>query len=292
MEGSKVVVKAGSCMMSQQEIRPNNQDQYPSNVYVSHVLGDMEYYSYPVLLEAEGLLQRLMRNNCGDKCANIRTDKGNTAKPKRGARLISKENPGKIYVAFTNCETRDEYDAKFQSYYMKNKDRTNVEVDENGRKVVVQPCYFSGRTMHSTYVSGRKQHLTDETGRKPHPRTLVNKDDLYTVKCKHCDTVRSVNKAPAMLYCAGGCKKQYCCNLELGSNKHWEVIAEADDPSKQHLTDETGKKPHPRTLVKKDDKYTVECKHCQTVRSVNKAPAQLYCKGVCKKNYSCNLQYF
>ena len=41
LEGSKVVVKAGSCMMSQQEIRPNCQDQYPSNVYVSHVLGEM-----------------------------------------------------------------------------------------------------------------------------------------------------------------------------------------------------------------------------------------------------------
>ncbi len=39
--GSNVVVKAGSCMKSQQEIRPNCQDQYPSNVYVSHVLGEM-----------------------------------------------------------------------------------------------------------------------------------------------------------------------------------------------------------------------------------------------------------
>jgi hypothetical protein len=85
---------------------------------------------------------------------------------------------------------------------MKQKVRSNVEVDENGRKLP----------------------LTDKTGRKPHPRTLVNIDDLYTVKCRHCDTVRSVNNAPAMLYCNGGCKKTYACNLELGSNKNWEVI--------------------------------------------------------------------
>jgi hypothetical protein len=117
---------------------------------------------------------------------------------------------------------------------MKRKMRTNVEVDENGQKVTVQPCYFSGRTMHLTYESGRKPHLTEKTGRKPHPtnktgrkpqkQTLVKKDDKYTVKCEHCDTVRSVNKAPAMLYCKGGCKKSYGCNLELGSNKNWEVI--------------------------------------------------------------------
>ena len=61
----------------------------------------------------------------------------------------------------------------------------------------------------------------------------MNKDDLYTVKCKHCQTVRSVNNAPAILYCTGGCKKLYRCNLELGSNKHWEVRAEADDRDEQ-----------------------------------------------------------
>ena len=36
-----------------------------------------------------------------------------------------------------------------------------------------------------------------------------------------------------MLYCKGGCKKNYVHDLELGSNKHWEVIAEADDRDKQ-----------------------------------------------------------
>jgi hypothetical protein len=182
-----------------------------------------------------------MRNNCGDKCANVRTDKGNTARASSGTRQITTENLGKIYVALTNCKTKVEYNDKFQSYYMKRKMRTNVEVDENGQKVTVQPCYFSGRTMHLTYESGRKPHLTEKTGRKPHPtkktgrkphptnktgrkpqkQTLVKKDDKYTVKCEHCDTVRSVNKAPAMLYCKGGCKKSYGCNLELGSNEHW-----------------------------------------------------------------------
>ena len=210
--GSNVVVKAGSCMESQQEIRPNNQDQYPSDIYVSHVLGGMEYNSYPLMLDAEGFLQQLMRNNCGDKCANVRTDKGNTAKPKRGAREINTENPGKIYINFTNCTTKCEYDSKYQSYYMKQKVRSNVEVDENGRK------------RHLTYKTGGKQHLTDKTGRKPHPRTLVNIDDLYTVKCRHCDTVRSINNAPTFLHCNGGCKKSYRCNLKLGSNKNWEVI--------------------------------------------------------------------
>jgi hypothetical protein len=210
--GSNVVVKAGSCMKSRQKIRPNCQETYPSNVYVGHVVSKTEYNSYPMMVDAEGLLQRLMRNNCGDKCANVRTDKGNTAKPKRGAREINTENPGKIYINFTNCTTKCEYDSKYQSYYMKQKVRSNVEVDENGRK------------RHLTYKTGGKQHLTDKTGRKPHPRTLVNIDDLYTVKCRHCDTVRSVNNAPAMLYCNGGCKKTYACNLELGSNKNWEVI--------------------------------------------------------------------
>ena len=169
MEGSKVVLKAKSCMMSQQYIRPTCQSQYPSNVFVNHVLGDMEYASYQETIDAEGLMQRLMRNNCGDKCANVRTDKGNTAKPKRGAREITTENPGKIYVALTNCTTKGEYDVKYQSYYMKVKVRTNVEVDENGRKVGVQQCYFSGRTMHLTYESGRKPQHTKKTGRKPHP---------------------------------------------------------------------------------------------------------------------------
>ena len=130
--GSNVVVKAGSCMKSQQEIRPNNQEQYPSDIYVSHVLGGMEYNSYPMMVDAEGFLQQLMRNNCGDKCANVRTDKGITAKPKSGARLISEENPGKIYVAFTNCKAKGEYDDKYQSYYMTCKERSNVEVDKNG----------------------------------------------------------------------------------------------------------------------------------------------------------------
>ena len=200
--GSNVVVKAGSCMKSQQEIRPNSQAQYPSDIYVSHVLGGMEYNSYPMMVDAEGFLQQLMRNNCGDKCANVRTDKGNTAKPKRGAREITTENPGKIHINFTNCTTKSEYEVKYQSYYMKQKVRSNVEVDENGRK----------------------RHLTDKTGRKPQKQTLVNIDDLYTIKCRHCDTVRSVNNAPAKVYCKGGCKKEYICNLELGSNKHWEVI--------------------------------------------------------------------
>ena len=190
-------------MKSQQEIRTNSQAQSPSDIYVSHVLGGMEYNSYPLMLDAEGFLQQLMRNNCGDKCANVRTDKGNTAKPKRGAREINTENPGKIYINFTNCTTKSEYEVKYQSYYMKQKVRSNVEVDENGRK----------------------RHLTKKTGRKPHKeRTSVNIDDLYTVKCRHCDTVRSVNNAPGSLYCMGGCKKIYGCNLELGSNKHWEVI--------------------------------------------------------------------
>ena len=77
---------------------------------------------------------------------------------------------------------------------MKWKMSTNVEVDENGRKVTVEPCYFSGRTMHLTYESGRKPQHTKKTGRKPHPtnktgrkpqkQTLVKKDDKYTVKCK------------------------------------------------------------------------------------------------------------
>jgi hypothetical protein len=200
--GSNVVVKAGSCMKSQQEIRPNSQAQYPSDIYVSHVLGGMEYNSYPLMLDAEGFLQQLMRNNCGDKCANVRTDKGNTGKPKRGAREINTENPGKIYINFTNCTTKSEYEVKYQSYYTKQKVRSNVEVDENGRK----------------------RHLTYKTGGKPHPRTLVNIDDLYTVKCRHCDTVRSINNAPGSLYCNGGCKKTYRCNLKLGSNKNWEVI--------------------------------------------------------------------
>ena len=132
MEGSKVVLKAKSCMMSQQYIRPTCQSQYPSNVFVNHVLGDMEYASYQETIDAEGLMQRLMRNNCGDKCANVRTDKGITAKPKSGARLISEENPGKIYVAFTNCKAKGEYDDKYQSYYMTCKERSNVEVDKNG----------------------------------------------------------------------------------------------------------------------------------------------------------------
>jgi len=288
MEGSKVVLKAGSCMMSQQEIRPTCQSQYPSNIFVSHVLGDMEYASYQEMIDAEGLMQCLMRNNCGDKWANVRTDKGN---PKSGTRLISEENPGKIYVALTNCKTKGEFDDKFQSYYMKQKVRSNVEVDENGRKLHLS--YFSGRKMHPTYASGRRRHLiygngrrqhltektgrklhltygngrrlhltektgrrqhltygngrrqhpTNKTGRRPHPtkktgrkpykQTLVKKDDKYSVKCEHCDTVRSVNKAPVKLYCKGDCKKNYVCNLELGSNEHWEVIAEADDREEQ-----------------------------------------------------------
>ena len=194
--GSNVVVKAGSCMKSRQKIRPNCQETYPSNVYVGHVVSKTEYNSYPMTLDAEGLLQQLMRNNCGDKCANVRTDKGNTAKPKRGAREINTENPGKIYINFTNCTTKSEYEVKYQSYYMKQKVRSNVEVDENGRKRY-----------------------------KPRINLItVNIDDLYTVKCRHCDTVRSVNKAPANLRCNGGCKKPYRCNLELGSNEHWEVI--------------------------------------------------------------------
>ena len=155
--------------MTRQEIRPNCQDQYPSNVHVGHVVGDMEYASYAEMLDAEGLLQRLMRNNCGDKCANVRTDKGITGNPGRGTRQITTENPGKIYVALTNCRTKGEYNAKFQSYYMKRKMCTNVEVDENGRKVTVQPCYFSGCIMHPTYASGRKLHPTNKTGRKPCP---------------------------------------------------------------------------------------------------------------------------
>ena len=177
--GSNVVVKAGSCMKSQQEIRPNSQAQYPSDIYVGHVVSKTEYNSYPMTLDAEGLLQQLMRNNCGDKCANVRTDKGNTAKPKRGAREINTENPGKIYINFTNCTTKSEYEVKYQSYYTKQKVRSNVEVDENGRK----------------------RHLTNETGRKQQKQTLVKNDDRYTVKCKHCDTVRSVDKAPVVLYC-------------------------------------------------------------------------------------------
>ena len=36
-----------------------------------------------------------------------------------------------------------------------------------------------------------------------------------------------------MLYCKGGCKKSYGCNLELWSNEHWEVIAKADDCDEQ-----------------------------------------------------------
>ena len=48
---------------------------------------------------------------------------------------------------------------------------------------------------------------------------------IVFVKCNRCDTVRSVNKAPAVLNCKGSLKKK----LEHGSNKHWEVIAEADD---------------------------------------------------------------
>jgi hypothetical protein len=138
---------------------------------------------------------------------------------------------------------------------MKQKVRSNVEVDENGRKRHLtnetgrkqhltektgrkrhltyktggkqhkpHSTYASGRKQSLTDKTGRKQHLTDKTGRKPHPRTLVNIDDLYTVKCRHCDTVRSINNAPTTLHCNGGCKKTYRCNLELGSNKHWEVI--------------------------------------------------------------------
>ena len=132
MEGSNVVVKAGSCMMTRQEIRPNCQETYPSNVYVGHVVSKTEYNSYPMMVDAEGLLQRLMRNNCGDKCANVRTDKGITGNPGRGTRQITTENPGKIYVAFTNCKAKGEYDDKYQSYYMTCKERSNVEVDKNG----------------------------------------------------------------------------------------------------------------------------------------------------------------
>jgi len=141
--GLKVVCKAGSCMTSQQEIRPTCQSQYPSDVYVNHVLCPMNYYSYSVMIEAEGLLQRLMQNNCGNLCANVRTDTGTTSNPKKGAREISKENPGKIYIAITNCKTRHEYDVKFKSYYMKRKENLDVELDENGRKR--HECYFSGR---------------------------------------------------------------------------------------------------------------------------------------------------
>ena len=52
---------------------------------------------------------------------------------------------------------------------------------------------------------------------------------IVFVKCNRCDTVRSVNKAPAVLNCKGSLKKK----LEHGSNKHWEVIAEADDHDEQ-----------------------------------------------------------
>ena len=86
----------------------------------------------------------------------------------------------------------------------------------DGKLVLRKPnkCYFSGQLQHLTYTSGRKQHVT----------SLVNNVDKYTVKCKHCDTVRSVDKAPVVLYCQGDCKKNYVCDFELGSNKHWEVI--------------------------------------------------------------------
>ena len=113
MEGLNVVVKAGSCMMTRQEIRPNCQDQYPSNVHVGHVVGDMEYASYAEMLDAEGLMQCLMRNNCRDKCANVRTDKGNTARASSGTRQITTENLGKIYIALMNCKTKIDYDDKF-----------------------------------------------------------------------------------------------------------------------------------------------------------------------------------
>ena len=63
------------------------------------------------MIDSKGLMQRLMQNNCGDKCANVRTNKGITAKPSSRARLISEEKPGKIYVAFTNCKTKGEYKA-------------------------------------------------------------------------------------------------------------------------------------------------------------------------------------
>lgn len=76
----------------------------------------MEYDSHQGMIDAKGLMQRLMLNNCRDMCANVQIDKGNTAKPSRLARIISRENPVKIYVAFTNCKTIGEYKAKFQSY--------------------------------------------------------------------------------------------------------------------------------------------------------------------------------
>ena len=60
-------------MTSQQEIRPPYKPitvQYPSDVYVDHVLFHMEYDSYDVMIEGEGLLQRLMQNNYG----HLRTD--------------------------------------------------------------------------------------------------------------------------------------------------------------------------------------------------------------------------
>jgi hypothetical protein len=109
--------------------------------------------------------------------------------------------------------------------------RKPCPTDKTGRKPC--PTNKTGRKLCPTNKTGRKPCPTNKTGRKPRKQTLVKNDDRYTVKCKHCDTVRSVNKAPAVLNCKGGCKKNYVHDLELGSNKHWEVIAEADDRDKQ-----------------------------------------------------------
>ena len=82
--------------MSQQEIHPTCQSQHPSNVFIQE------------MIDSKGLMHQ---NNYRDKCANVRTNKGITAKPSSRARLISEEKPGKIYVAFTNCKTKGEYEA-------------------------------------------------------------------------------------------------------------------------------------------------------------------------------------
>jgi len=184
------------------------------------------------------------------------------------AREISKENPGKIYFAITNCKARYEYDVRYKSHYMKRKENLDVELDENGRKRHKRhKCYFSGRKMHATYTGGKKPHATLENGRKPH--ATAN----YTSGRKMHATYTSERKPHAT------------ATYTSGRKMHPTYTS----GRKPHATLENGRK-RSQPLVNDNDPYIVQCKHCCTVRSVSNAPKILMCKGVCKKSYMCNLE--